>query len=82
MRDKRPRLGYNAAPMRLITTTDELAELCKRLAQHDFVAVDTEFIREQTYWPRLCLIQLAGPEDEALVDPLRPRHLARALLRT
>ena len=41
LRDKRRRLGYNAAPMRLITTTDELAELCKRLAQHDFVAVDT-----------------------------------------
>ena len=56
--------------MRLITTTDELASICKRLGQHDFVAVDTEFIREQTYWPRLCLIQLAGPEDEALVDPL------------
>jgi ribonuclease D len=66
-------LGYNAAPMRLITTTDELADLCKRLAQHDFVAVDTEFIREQTYWPRLCLIQLAGPQDEALVDPLAPK---------
>ena len=58
--------------MRLITTTDELAKLCQRLAQHDFVAVDTEFIREQTYWPRLCLIQLAGPQDDALVDPLRP----------
>ena len=58
--------------MRLITTTEELAAVCKRLAQHDFVAVDTEFIREQTYWPRLCLIQLAGPQDEALVDPLRP----------
>jgi len=58
--------------MRLITTTDELAKLCQRLAQHDFVAVDTEFIREQTYWPRLCLIQMAGPEDEALVDPLSP----------
>ena len=58
--------------MRLITTTDDLAQLCKRLAQHDFVAVDTEFIREQTFWPQLCLIQLAGPEDEALVDPLQP----------
>ena len=56
--------------MRLITTTDELTNVCKRFAQHDFVAVDTEFIREQTYWPRLCLIQVAGPEDEALVDPL------------
>jgi ribonuclease D len=58
--------------MRLITTTDELAGLCKRLAQHDFVAVDTEFMREQTYWPRLCLIQLAGPKEQALVDPLHP----------
>jgi ribonuclease D len=72
LRDKRPRLGYNAAPMRLITTTDELADLCKRLAQHSFVAIDTEFMREQTYWPRLCLIQLAGPKDQALVDPLQP----------
>ena len=58
--------------MRLIETTQELAQICNRLGQHDFVAVDTEFIREQTYWPRLCLIQLAGPQDEALVDPLRP----------
>ena len=56
--------------MRLITTTDDLAQACKRLARHDFVAVDTEFMREQTFWPKLCLIQLAGPEDEALVDPL------------
>ncbi len=56
--------------MPLITTTQDLAQACKRLARHEFVAVDTEFIREQTYWPRLCLIQLAGPEDEALVDPL------------
>jgi len=59
--------------MRLITTTEELAQACKRLARHDFVAVDTEFIREQTFWPKLCLIQMAGPEDEeALVDPLSP----------
>jgi ribonuclease D len=58
--------------MRLIATTQDLAQVCKRLSQHDFVAVDTEFIREQTYWPRLCLIQLAGPADDALVDPLQP----------
>lgn len=58
--------------MRLISTTQELAQVCKRLGEHDFVAVDTEFIREQTYWPRLCLVQLAGPRDEALVDPLHP----------
>jgi len=58
--------------MRLIETTQELARICTRLRQHDFVGVDTEFIREQTYWPKLCLIQLAGPQDEALVDPLSP----------
>jgi ribonuclease D len=58
--------------MRLIETTQDLARICTRLGQQDFVAVDTEFIREQTYWPKLCLIQLAGPQDEALVDPLRP----------
>src|ERR1700736_3405331 len=70
---KRPTLGYNAAPMRLITTSEELTTACKSLGQHEFVAIDTEFIREQTYWPKLCLIQLAGPQDEALVDPLSPR---------
>ncbi len=58
--------------MRLIQTTNDLVELCERLAQHDFVTVDTEFIREQTFWPKLCLIQLAGPDDEAIVDPLAP----------
>jgi ribonuclease D len=56
--------------MRLITTTEELANVCRRLGQHGYVAVDTEFMREQTYWPVLCLVQLAGPEDEVLVDPL------------
>lgn len=56
--------------MRLIEKSDELAAACARLARHPFVAVDTEFIREQTFWPVLCLIQMAGPEDEVLVDPL------------
>ncbi len=55
--------------MRVITTTPDLTELCSRLAAHDFVAVDTEFMRESTFWPKLCLIQLAGPEDQAIVDP-------------
>jgi ribonuclease D len=73
LRDKRARPRYNPARMRLISSTEDLAQACKRLARHDFVAVDTEFMREQTFWPKLCLIQLAGPEDEqALVDPLSP----------
>jgi ribonuclease D len=58
--------------MHLITSTRELSDLCDRLSRHDFVAVDTEFIREQTFWPKLCLVQMAGPEDEAIVDPLSP----------
>jgi ribonuclease D len=58
--------------MRLIHTTADLVQFCDRLAEHDFVTVDTEFIREQTFWPRLCLIQLAGPGNEAIVDPIGP----------
>ncbi len=58
--------------MHLISTTAELAEACARLAKHPFVTVDTEFLRETTYYPRLCLIQLASPDEAVLVDPLAP----------
>src|SRR3712207_3255284 len=54
----------------LITTTDELQGLVDRLAQQPFVAVDTEFMRENTYWPDLCLIQVASSEEAAAIDPL------------
>ncbi len=56
----------------LITTSDALAELCARLARSDFVTVDTEFMRENTYWPELCLIQIADVEEAAAIDPLAP----------
>src|SRR5690348_11679067 len=56
--------------MKLITTTDELAAFCKPLADAEFVAVETEFMRERTYWPKLCLAQVAGPEDAAAIDAL------------
>jgi ribonuclease D len=58
--------------MDLITTTDALATACTRLAAHPFVTVDTEFLRETTYYPKLCLIQMAGPDpaDACLIDPL------------
>lgn len=58
--------------MQLITDTDSLASLCDRLANEDFVTIDTEFLRERTYWPQLCLVQLAGDEEAAAVDALAP----------
>ncbi|GEP10441.1 ribonuclease D [Methylobacterium gnaphalii] len=57
--------------MDLITTTSELADACARFAAQPFVTVDTEFMRETTYYPKLCLIQMAAPDGfAALVDPL------------
>ncbi len=56
--------------MKLITTTEELAAFCKPLAGTEFIAVDTEFMRERTYWPKLCLAQVAGPDDAAAIDAL------------
>ncbi len=60
--------------MQTITTTDALAQFCARAAQHPFVTVDTEFLRERTYYAKLCLVQLAYPGADAdsavLVDPL------------
>ncbi len=53
----------------LITDTESLAALCERLARSEFVAVDTEFMRESTYWPDLCLIQIGNQEEAAAVDP-------------
>jgi len=54
----------------LITDSDALADLCARLAQADFVTVDTEFMRESTYWPELCLIQIADDKEAAAIDPM------------
>ena len=57
-----------------ITTTEALAEYCTEARQHDYVTIDTEFLRERTYYSKLCLIQLAMPGTDAtnavLVDPL------------
>jgi ribonuclease D len=53
-----------------ITTTAELATFCDKIKGQPFVAVDTEFMRETTYWPKLCLIQAAAPSAEAVIDPL------------
>jgi ribonuclease D len=53
----------------LISDSESLENLCERLARSDFVAVDTEFMRENTYWPELCLIQVANSEEAAAIDP-------------
>jgi ribonuclease D len=54
----------------LITSSDELAALCERLSRAQFIAVDTEFMRENTYWPELCLVQVADENEAAAIDPL------------
>ena len=56
--------------MTLLTKTAELAELCDELAKEPFVALDTEFMRDRTYFPKLCLVQVAGARRHAAVDPL------------
>ncbi|MFA5988556.1 MAG: ribonuclease D [Sphingomonas sp.] len=56
----------------LIDDSASLANLCHRLAQSPFVAVDTEFMRENSYWPELCLIQIADTNEAAAIDPMAP----------
>ena len=53
-----------------ITTTAELAAFCESLRDESYITVDTEFLRETTYYPKLCLIQIAGSKAAALIDPL------------
>ena len=55
-----------------ITTTKDLTDVCERLARHPFVTVDTEFLRESTYYPQLCVAQLASPDEAVVVDALAP----------
>jgi ribonuclease D len=68
----RQALGYIPPTMDLITRTEDLAAACAKLSAAPFIAVDTEFMREQTFWPRLCLIQMASHDTEVLVDSLAP----------
>ena len=58
--------------MELITTTEELAATCERLARHPFVTIDTEFLRETTYYPLLCVAQLASSDEAVVIDALAP----------
>ncbi len=58
--------------MELITTTEDLAATCERLARHPFVTIDTEFLRETTYYPLLCVAQLASSDEAVVIDALAP----------
>ncbi len=66
----KPRAAF--PPTQFINTSADLAALCQRLSSETFVTVDTEFMRERTYWPELCVVQLAGTGDVAVVDALAP----------
>lgn len=68
MQRKRPAPKSRYPAPDLITTYAALEKLCIRLANESFVTIDTEFMREKTYWPELCLVQLAGAADVALID--------------
>jgi ribonuclease D len=58
--------------MPMISDTQSLADFCDRLKSASFITVDTEFMREKTYWPQLCLVQVAGPDEARAIDPLAP----------
>src|SRR5688500_837553 len=65
---------HPSADPHLITKSEDLAEFCGGLAQAPFITIDTEFLREKTYWPILCLVQIAGPETDqvAAIDTMAP----------
>src|SRR5258707_13780018 len=58
--------------MSLITDTEALAAFCARHKSAQFLAISTEFMRERTYWPILCVVQVAGPDDAVAIDALAP----------
>src|SRR5215831_8074118 len=67
--DKASGLRYLAL-MQPITTTKKLADACARMARHRFVTVDTEFLRESTYYPQLCVAQMASTDEAVVIDAL------------
>jgi ribonuclease D len=69
-----PTSGFACIPadMTLIADSDSLASFCARQAKAEYLAVDTEFMRDSTYWPKLCLAQVGGPDEAVAIDPLAP----------
>ncbi|MFQ5954585.1 MAG: ribonuclease D [Kiloniellales bacterium] len=65
-------LTHPAGRYLVISSTPALADFCKRQARAGYVTIDTEFIRDKTFWPQLCLVQIAGPDEAAAVDSLAP----------
>ena len=59
-------------PIQPITATSELVDACRRMARHPFVTIDTEFLRETTYYPLLCVTQMASAEEAVVIDALAP----------
>ena len=64
-----PALVYETT-MTVITTTEALDAFCRSLEGTEYITVDTEFLREKTYWPQLCLVQIGGPDGAVAIDPL------------
>src|SRR6201987_1493009 len=64
--------SVSTASVQPITATSELADACRRMAAHPFVTIDTEFLRETTYYPLLCVAQMASPEEAVVIDALAP----------
>ena len=60
------------ASLQPITATSELADACRRMAKHPFVTIDTEFLRESTYYPLLCVAQMASADEAFVIDALAP----------
>ena len=58
--------------MPVIADSESLASFCARVGSSDYITVDTEFMRERTFWPQLCLVQVAGPNEATTIDPLAP----------
>src|SRR6516225_10103908 len=64
--------SVSTASLQPITATSELADACRRMAKHPFVTIDTEFLRESTYYPLLCVAQMASTDEAVVIDALAP----------